>query len=625
MSAPPLNIDVRALERLRQTFGHPAFRGSQAEIVRHVTEGGDALVLMPTGGGKSLCYQLPALLRDGLTIVVSPLIALMQDQVAALQQIGVRAGALHSGLGGREASQTRRAALGGALDLLYVAPERLLSDGFLDMMAGARIALFAIDEAHCVAQWGHDFRPEYLQLSVLAERFPEVPRIALTATADPQTRAEIIERLGLDRARVFVSSFDRPNIRYMIEDRDDGRAQLLDFIRGSHEGESGIVYCLSRRKVEETAEWLAERGLLALPYHAGLDASTRARHQQRFQEEDGVIIVATIAFGMGIDKPDVRFVAHLDLPKSVEGYYQETGRAGRDGGPADAWMVYGMADVVQQRRLIDESEADEAWKRIAAAKLNALLGIAETAGCRRVPLLAYFGEASAPCGHCDNCLTPPQTWDATEAARMALSAVYRTGQRFGVIHLIEVLRGRTGERMSRWRHDQLSVFGIGALHDEATWRAVFRQLVALGLVEVDHEAHGALKLTEMARPVLRGEQTLLLRRPRVTARTTSRRKAARGAKPGNKGGEPVGRASTASGTPDTRLLNLLKAWRLEQSRTQRVPPYIVLNDATLQALAIEQPESLAALAQVHGIGERRLETYGEALLRLIAEFQSDNR
>lgn len=590
-----------------------------------MAEGGDALVLMPTGGGKSLCYQLPALLRDGLTIVVSPLIALMQNQVAALQQLGVRAGALHSGLGGREASQTRRAALGGALDLLYVAPERLLSDGFLDMMAGARIALFAIDEAHCVAQWGHDFRPEYLQLSVLAERFPEVPRIALTATADPQTRAEIIERLGLDRARVFVSSFDRPNIRYMIEDRGDGRAQLLDFIRGSHEGESGIVYCLSRRKVEETAEWLAERGLLALPYHAGLDASIRARHQQRFQEEDGVIIVATIAFGMGIDKPDVRFVAHLDLPKSVEGYYQETGRAGRDGGPADAWMVYGMADVVQQRRLIDESEADEAWKRIAAAKLNALLGIAETAGCRRVPLLAYFDEASAPCGHCDNCLIPPQTWDATEAARMALSAVYRTGQRFGVIHLIEVLRGRTGERMSRWRHDQLSVFGIGALHDEATWRAVFRQLVALGLVEVDHEAHGALKLTEIARPVLRGEQTLLLRRPRVTVRAASRRKATRGASHGSTGREAVGRSSATSGTADTRLLALLKAWRLEQSRTQRVPPYIVLNDATLQALALEQPESLAALSQVHGIGERRLETYGEALLILIAKFQSDSR
>ena len=590
-----------------------------------MAEGGDALVLMPTGGGKSLCYQLPALLRDGLTIVVSPLIALMQDQVAALQQLGVRAGALHSGLGGREASQTRRAALGGALDLLYVAPERLLSDGFLDMVAGARIALFAIDEAHCVAQWGHDFRPEYLQLSVLAERFPEVPRIALTATADPQTRAEIIERLRLDRARVFVSSFDRPNIRYMIEDRGDGRAQLLDFIRGSHEGESGIVYCLSRRKVEETAEWLAERGLLALPYHAGLEASTRARHQQRFQEEDGVIIVATIAFGMGIDKPDVRFVAHLDLPKSVEGYYQETGRAGRDGETADAWMVYGMADVVQQRRLIDESEADEAWKRIAAAKLNALLGIAETAGCRRVPLLAYFGEASAPCGHCDNCLIPPQTWDATEAARMALSAVYRTGQRFGVVHLIEVLRGRTGERMSRWRHDQLSVFGIGALHDEATWRAVFRQLVALGLVEVDHEAHGALKLTELARPVLRGEQTLLLRRPRLTVRAASRRKAPRGASQGGAGREPVGRSSAASGTADARLLALLKAWRLEQSRTQRVPPYIVLNDATLQALALEQPESLAALAQVHGIGERRLETYGEALLILIAEFQRDNR
>jgi ATP-dependent DNA helicase RecQ len=615
---------ARALERLRQTFGHPAFRGNQAEIVRHVADGGDALVLMPTGGGKSLCYQLPALLRDGLAVVVSPLIALMQDQVAALQQLGVRAGALHSGLTSREASQTRKAAHAGLLDLLYVAPERLLSEGFLDSIASTRLALFAIDEAHCVAQWGHDFRPEYLQLSVLADRFPEVPRIALTATADPQTRGEIIERLNLEDARVFVSSFDRPNIRYMVEDRGDGRAQLLDFIRSSHAGESGIVYCLSRRKVEETAEWLVERGLRALPYHAGLDSSTRARHQQMFQEDDAVIIVATIAFGMGIDKPDVRFVAHLDLPKSVEGYYQETGRAGRDGEPADAWMVYGMADVVQQRRLIDESEADDAWKRIAASKLNALLGIAETAGCRRVPLLAYFGETWSPCGHCDNCLTPPQTWDATEAARMALSAVYRTGQRFGVLHLIDVLRGKTGERMTRWRHDQLSVFGIGAAQDEPTWRAVFRQLVALGLVEVDHEAHGALKLTEAARPVLRGEQTLLLRRPRAVARTPSRRKSASGS--GSTGRSAASeRAAIASGSPEAALLARLKTWRLEQSRAQRVPPYIVLNDATLNALAVEQPQSLAALAQVHGIGERRLETYGESLLVLLAEFLSEKR
>ncbi len=622
-SQPP-DTAARALERLRQTFGHPAFRGNQAEIVQHVADGGDALVLMPTGGGKSLCYQLPALLRDGLAVVVSPLIALMQDQVAALQQLGVRAGALHSGLAAREASQTRKAAHAGLLDLLYVAPERLLSEGFLDSIASARLALFAIDEAHCVAQWGHDFRPEYLQLSVLAERFPEVPRIALTATADPQTRGEIIERLGLEDASVFVSSFDRPNIRYMIEDRGDGRAQLLDFIRGSHAGDSGIVYCLSRRKVEETAEWLVERGLQALPYHAGLDSSTRARHQQIFQEDDAVIIVATIAFGMGIDKPDVRFVAHLDLPKSVEGYYQETGRAGRDGEPADAWMVYGMADVVQQRRLIDESEADDAWKRIAASKLNALLGIAETAGCRRVPLLAYFGETSSPCGHCDNCLTPPQTWDATEAARMALSAVYRTGQRFGVLHLIDVLRGKTGERMTRWRHDQLSVFGIGAAQDEPTWRAVFRQLVALGLVEVDHEAHGALKLTEAARPVLRGEQTLLLRRPRVVVRAPSRRKSASGS--GSTGRSAASeRAAIASGSPEAALLARLKTWRLEQSRAQRVPPYIVLNDATLNALALEQPQSLAALAQVHGIGERRLETYGESLLVLLAEFLSEKR
>jgi ATP-dependent DNA helicase RecQ len=626
MTTPPPTPDIaaRALERLRLTFGHPAFRGNQAEIVRHVADGGDALVLMPTGGGKSLCYQLPALLRDGLTVVVSPLIALMQDQVASLQQLGVRAGALHSGLNAREASQTRKAALAGLLDLLYVAPERLLSDGFLDSIASTRLALFAIDEAHCVAQWGHDFRPEYLQLSVLADRFPEVPRIALTATADPQTRGEIIERLRLESARVFVSSFDRPNIRYMIEDRGDGRAQLLDFIRSSHAGESGIVYCLSRRKVEETAEWLVERGLQALPYHAGLDAATRARHQQIFQADEAVIIVATIAFGMGIDKPDVRFVAHLDLPKSVEGYYQETGRAGRDGEPADAWMVYGMADVVQQRRLIDESDADDAWKRIAASKLNALLGIAETAGCRRVPLLAYFGEASSPCGHCDNCLTPPQTWDATEAARMALSAVYRTGQRFGVVHLIDVLRGKTGERMTRWRHDQLSVFGIGAAQDEPTWRAVFRQLVALGLVEVDHEAHGALKLTEAARPVLRGEQTLLLRRPRAVVRAPSRRKSASGS--GSSGRPTSGvTGAVAPGSPQAALLVRLKAWRLDQSRAQRVPPYIVLNDATLHALAVEQPQSLAALAQVHGIGERRLETYGESLLLLLAEFLGENR
>ena len=625
MSSSPLTpTDSRALERLRQTFGHPAFRGHQADIVRHVADGGDALVLMPTGGGKSLCYQLPALLRPGLAIVVSPLIALMQDQVAALQQLGVRAGALHSGLSAREASQTRRDALSGALELLYVAPERLLAEGFIDMIASARLALFAIDEAHCVSQWGHDFRPEYLQLSALAERFPDVPRIALTATADPQTRAEIIERLQLREARVFVSSFDRPNIRYTIEDRGDGRAQLLDFIQGTHSGESGIVYCLSRRKVEETAEWLAERGLTALPYHAGLDAATRSRHQRIFQEEDGVIIVATIAFGMGIDKPDVRFVAHLDLPKSVEGYYQETGRAGRDGEPADAWMVYGMADVVQQRRLIDESEADEGWKRIAAAKLNALLGIAESASCRRVPLLAYFGEASLPCGRCDNCLTPPLTWDATEAARMALSAVYRTGQRFGVVHLIDVLRGRTGERMTRWQHDKLSVFGIGASHDEPTWRAVFRQLVALGLVEVDHAAHGALKLTEAARPVLRGEQTLRLRRPREPARSGPRRRAAKGA---SASGGQSGRSRTP-GQMDARrsaLLARLKTWRLEQSRAQRVPPYIVLNDATLEALTLAQPDSLTALSQIHGIGERRLETYGEALLAVLADFSASDR
>jgi len=592
-----------ALALLRETFGHPAFRGAQGEIVPHVAAGGDALVLMPTGGGKSLCYQLPALLREGTGIVVSPLIALMQDQVAALRQLGVRAAFLNSTLDAGETRATERALLAGELDLLYFAPERLATPRCLELLLRTKIALFAIDEAHCVSQWGHDFRPEYLQLSVLHERFPDVPRIALTATADPQTRTEIVARLALDRARIFVSSFDRPNIRYTIVDKDDPRAQLLRFIRDEHPGDAGIVYCLTRRKVDETAAWLVTKGVRALPYHAGIDAATRAEHQARFQREDGVVIVATIAFGMGIDKPDVRFVAHLDLPKSIEGYYQETGRAGRDGLPADAWMTYGLADLVQQRRLIDLSEASEDFKRVSTAKLDALLGLCETAGCRRVRLLGYFGEHGTPCGNCDTCLEPPETWEASAAAQKALSAIYRTGQRFGAVHLIDVLRGRDNERTGRWHHDKLSVFGVGADLDEVAWRGVFRQLVALGFARVDFDAHGALKLTEASRPVLRGEQRVEMRR------LAARRRPA-----------PASRIGAAGDLPpaDAHLLERLKAWRLAEARTQSVPAYVILHDTTLTEIARRRPPDLDALSGVGGIGAKKLDRYGSALLELVA-------
>ncbi len=630
-----------ALDVLQRTFGHPAFRGPQAGIVEHIAAGGDCLVLMPTGGGKSLCYQVPALLRAGTGIVVSPLIALMQDQVAALRQNGVRAAFLNSALDAREARAVERSLLAGELDLLYVAPERLMTDSFqglLARMTGAHtgvdddeasgapsgataspgIALFAIDEAHCVSQWGHDFRPEYLQLSILHERFPGVPRVALTATADPQTRVEILERLGLADARVFISSFDRPNIRYAIVDKEEPRSQLLRFIGEEHEGDCGIVYCLSRRKVEETAIWLSERGVNALPYHAGMDQAARAANQSRFQREDGIVVVATIAFGMGIDKPDVRFVAHLDLPKSIEGYYQETGRAGRDGGPADAWMSYGLADVVQQRRMIDESEADDTYKRVSSAKLDALLGLCETAACRRVRLLAYFGEDSQPCGNCDNCLTPPRTWDATEAVRKALSCVYRTGQRFGVVHLIDVLRGKSTERTQRWQHEALSVFGIGGDLEEPAWRGVFRQMVALGLLRVDHESHGALKLTEESRPVLRGEQQVSMRE---TVRQAGGGKGARK----RPGGSPS--AASSAGVGDSpaaqELLERLKAWRREEARTQSVPAYVILHDATLVEIARTRPRDADALSEVPGIGARKLERYAQALLDIVADAGTD--
>jgi len=588
-----------ALAVLRTTFGYPQFRGPQAEIIEHLIAGGDALTLMPTGGGKSLCYQIPALVRPGTGVVVSPLIALMQDQVVALKQVGVRAAFLNSTLDAAGARAVEAALVRGELDLLYVAPERINTPRCLELLERSQVALFAIDEAHCVSQWGHDFRPDYLGLSVLHQRFPAIPRIALTATADPQTRAEIIERLSLGSARVFVASFDRPNIRYTITDKINPREQLLRFIRDEHPGEAGIVYCLSRKKVDETAAWLAAHDVRALPYHAGMDTATRSDHQARFAREDGVIVVATIAFGMGIDKPDVRFVAHLDLPKSVEGYYQETGRAGRDGAPADAWMTYGLADVVQQKRLIDQSEAGDAFKRVASAKLDALLGLCETAGCRRVRLLDYFDETSMPCGNCDNCLAPPDTFDATAVAQKALSTIYRTGQRFGAQHLTDVLRGVASERVKRWDHDQLSVFAIGADVDEATWRIVFRQLVALGLAYVDHDAHGGLKLAPEARPVLRGEATVAMRRA-VARPGRSRRPAA---------------SARVEGV-DASLLDQLKAWRLAEARAQGVPAYVILHDRTLAEIARQRPRDVDALGGISGIGARKLERYGSALLGL---------
>jgi ATP-dependent DNA helicase RecQ len=586
-----------ALSLLKSVFGYPAFRGAQADIIEHVAAGGDALVLMPTGGGKSLCYQIPALLRDGCGVVVSPLIALMQDQVAALHVAGVSAAVLNSSLDAQTAAATERDFVDGKLDLLYVAPERLVTTRFLDLLGRARLALFAIDEAHCVSQWGHDFRPEYIQLSLLHERFPAIPRIALTATADEITRAEILARLQLEDARVFISSFDRPNIRYAIAEKNNAREQLLAFIRANHAGEAGIVYCLSRRKVDETAGWLSAQGVPALPYHAGLDQQTRAQHQSRFLNEDGLVIVATIAFGMGIDKPDVRFVAHLDLPKSIEAYYQETGRAGRDGQPADAWMAYGLNDVVQQRRMIDESEADETFKRVSYRKLDALVGLAETAGCRRMPLLAYFGDASTPCGNCDNCLEPPRVWDGSEAAQKALSCVYRTGQRFGAGHLIDVLCGKITERITRFGHDQLKTFNAGNEFSDRQWRAIFRQLVALGYLEAD--AHGSLKLTESARGVLKGETSVSFREESAAPRKRG------------------GRKTTDGGSVSTPLLDALRAWRAATAREQNVPAYVVFHDSTLEAIASNKPQSLAELGEISGIGAKKLDRYGNDLLAIV--------
>lgn len=617
-----MNVSAASLTPLavlHEVFGYPAFRGQQQAIVDHVTAGGDALVLMPTGGGKSLCYQVPAIVRHrrerGVAVVVSPLIALMHDQVGALEEAGVHAAFLNSTLTLEETQRIEREMMSGRLVLLYAAPERVTTPRFLAQLDSLHerglLSLFAIDEAHCVSQWGHDFREDYLGLNVLHERYADVPRIALTATADDLTRADIIERLQLGAAQVFVSSFDRPNIRYAIVEKDDARRQLLRFIRDEHEGDAGIVYCLSRKKVEETAAWLNEEGIAALPYHAGLDADVRRRHQDRFLRDEGVVMVATIAFGMGIDKPDVRFVAHLDLPKNIESYYQETGRAGRDGEPADAWMAYGLQDVVNQRRMIDESPAGEEFKRGQRAKLDALLALAEAHDCRRVRLLAYFGEPSSACGNCDNCLHPPATWDATEAARKALSCVYRFhqnhGQRFGAGHLIDVLRGKSTDKVAQYHHERLSTFGIGADIPEAQWRGVLRQLIALGHLRAEGE-YNTLELTESARSVLRGEVQLLLR---VSAEHPKRGRAARA------GGAREKAAPVPLDADGQRRYAALKAWRAEVAREHNLPAYIVFHDATLAEMARSLPGSLDALGRISGVGARKLEAYGRDILRVL--------
>jgi ATP-dependent DNA helicase RecQ len=594
------------LDVLRTVWGYPAFRGLQEEVIRHVLAGGDGLVLMPTGGGKSLCYQVPALCLDGLTVVVSPLIALMQDQVSALAQLGVRAAMLNSTLDFRSATAVERAMREGQLDLVYVAPERLKATGFLDLLGRCRLALFAIDEAHCVSQWGHDFRPDYLELKVLHELFPAVPRLALTATADAPTRREIVERLDLGQGRSFVAGFDRPNIRYRVVPKLQPRPQLLRYLRGEQAGSSGIVYCLSRRKVEDTAAYLVEQGFAALPYHAGLDKEVRAANQDRFLKDEGVVMVATIAFGMGIDKPDVRFVVHLDLPKSLEAYYQETGRAGRDGLPAEAFMLYGLDDVGKLKSLLARAETtSERQRHVDRQKLEAMLGYCETTRCRRQVLLGYFGEERAePCGNCDVCLERPESFDGTELARKALSAIYRTGQRFGAGHVIDVLRGESNDRMGRFSHDRLSVFGVGRGVEPAAWRSVLRQLAALGLIEIDVEGHGGIALAGDCRAVLKGERQVPLRRDPSGAKSPGKSRAAARA--------------AASRDPETEaLFQRLRQWRLETARAQGVPPYVIFHDATLQAVAAARPRTRRDLEGLPGLGAAKLERYADALLAAV--------
>ncbi|MCY7412702.1 MAG: DNA helicase RecQ [Salinibacterium sp.] len=591
---------------LEKTFGYSSFRGQQAEIIQTIIDGGDALVLMPTGGGKSLCYQIPALVRQGTGVVISPLIALMQDQVDALAAVGARAAFLNSTQIPQERARVEAAFVAGELDLLYLAPERLRVESTVELLGRGTIALFAIDEAHCVSQWGHDFRPDYLQLSVLHERWPSVPRIALTATATAATRSEIAQRLDLAGARQFVSSFDRPNIQYRIEAKAQPLQQLLTLLRTEHPGDAGIVYCLSRASVEKTAEFLNDNGIAALPYHAGLDSRIRASNQSRFLREEGMVMVATIAFGMGIDKPDVRFVAHLDLPKSVEGYYQETGRAGRDGQPATAWLAYGLQDVVQQRRMIDQSEGDAAHRRNLSGHLDAMLALCETVECRRVQLLSYFGQQSTACGNCDTCIAPPVTWDGTVPAQKLLSTVVRLKreryQSFGAGHLIDILLGKTTDRVSQHAHDELSTFGIGQDLSEPEWRGVVRQLLARGLLAVQGE-YGVLGLTDESAGVLGGSRTVMLRReqPRRSG-----------------GAKRVSRAAAVLPDEMRDLFERLREWRAGVAREQGVPAYIVFGDATLRGIAATQPSTLEALAEVTGVGEKKLDTYGEAVLAVLA-------
>lgn len=606
---------------LRETFGYAQFRGAQQSIVDHVVDGGDALVLMPTGGGKSLCYQIPAIARQnagqGVTVVVSPLIALMHDQVGALLEAGVDAAYLNSTLDWAATQDLERRLARAEVTLVYAAPERVVTPRFLELLDGlaarGKLALFAIDEAHCVSQWGHDFRPEYRQLTLLHERYPGVPRIALTATADALTRADIVERLQLEEARQFVSSFDRPNIRYAIAEKKEPMAQLLRFIEGEHAGEAGVVYCQSRKRVEEVAASLQGAGVNALPYHAGLDVAVRQKHQDRFLREDGIVVVATIAFGMGIDKPDVRFVAHLDMPKNIEGYYQETGRAGRDGEAADAWMAYGLQDVVNQRRMIDESPADEEFKQVMRGKLDALLALAEATDCRRVRLLRYFGEASSACGNCDNCLSPPEVWDATDAARKLLSTVYRVQQQsgigFGAGHIMDILRGKVTEKVKQFQHEKVSTFGIGAELSEAQLRSVLRQLVATGAIAVNAERFNTLQLTDGSRAVLKGEVPVRLRE---SASAPAGRKP-RTSKPRS---ERVAPAAAPLDAPGQALFAALKSWRAEVAKTHNLPAYVIFHDATLAAIAQRAPHTLDDLQGISGMGATKLEKYGEDVLRV---------
>lgn len=602
-------MDSDALQVLAEVFGYSGFRGDQQKIIEHLVHDGEALVLMPTGGGKSLCYQVPAIMRHragrGTSIVISPLIALMHDQVGALNVAGVTAAFLNSSQSADESRQVEQQLLTGIPVLVYVAPERLTTPRFLAILAALherkQLSLFAIDEAHCVSQWGHDFRPDYRALSLLAERFPGVPRIALTATADTITRLDIIERLHLENAQLFVSSFDRPNIHYRVAEKTETRQQLLRFIRSEHLGEAGIVYCQSRKKVEDTAAWLAQAGINALPYHAGLDSSTRTTHHQRFLRDEGIVMVATIAFGMGIDKPNVRFVAHLDLPKNIESYYQETGRAGRDGEPANAWMTYGLQDVIQQRRMIDASPADENFKQLLRAKLEALLALAEATDCRRTRLLHYFDEVSTACHNCDNCLQPPALWDATTAAQHILSTLYRikqhSGIHFGAGHVIDVVRGKLNDKITHFGHQHLSTFGIGAKLPDNEWRRILRQLIATGLIRLDMQNFNTLQLTEAARPVLRGERSVFMRAQEKTSKPT-----------------PRANKTSAQQHP---LMDKLKAWRLDIATKNNLPAYIILHDSTLMALVEQQPQSKLALSQVSGIGVKKLEAYGDSLLALL--------